>query len=348
MDLIFKFTTPSPPATPLVGDTNFQEHYAGVNTAMAWSELKPAIRQAIQKYLIPYVGQPMYDDLAAKYNAGTTLTTAQAQALEYLQDAAANYAIYHILPQKTATVASLGIVQQSPEGGAQPVNQWGWQAKRRDALDNGDSALDLLLKYLDKQVKEGVAYFNLWKDSNAYSKKKSDFFRSTEALDDYINMKGSFRTYISLVPFLGQVERRYIKPLLCDELYAAVLATNPTDDNKKLLPLIQTAVAYLGAAEALPHHRVVVDGDGFRVVSFTDGSDDRRNLTNSTHEQAVGALLTKYKESGEMALEALKAFLEANLNTYPTYRDSACREVPKSKDHTLAVSPDRIGTVGLF
>lgn len=348
MDLIFKITNPTPPTTPLIGDTNFQNHYAGVNTSMAWQELKPSIRQATQKYLIPYIGEPLYNDLATKYNAGSVLTTAQAQALEYLQDAAANYAIYHILPQKTATVASMGVVQQSPEGGSQPVNQWGWQAKRRDALDNADAALDMLLKYLEKQVKASVAYFDLWKNDGAYTKKKSDFFRSTEALDDYINMKGSFRTYISLVPFLGQVERRYIKQLLCDDLYAAMLVPSPTVDNQKLFPFILAAVAYLGAAEALPHHRVVVDGDGFRVVSFTDGSDDRRNLTNSTHEQAVGALLTKYKETGEMALADLKEYLEANLDIYPLYRGSGCREQPKRRDHTMAASSDRIGAIGLF
>lgn len=348
MDLVFKVITDPAPAVPLVGDTNFQQHYSGVNTSMAWQELEPAIRQATEKFVLDYVGTELYDDLAGAFQNGDTLEDYQGKALQLLQDAVAYYAIYHILPEKNSVVTSMGVVTNSPDGGSQPVNQWGWKAKRWSALENGDIFLDRLLAYLEQQVAAAVTYFDLWKDSSAYTLKTSDFFRHTAELDEHLNIQRARRSFISLVRFMRQVETDIIKPLLCDDLYAAVLEASPTDENALLLPYIRRAVAYLGAAEAIPHHRVVVDGDGFRVVSQIDQFDDRRNLTNNTHEGAIQALLLRCEEQGRRAVARLAKFLEDNVDDYPDYRDSACREKPASKAHSIVQSSSETGTVGLF
>lgn len=348
MNLVFKVTSLDPASPNQVGDTNFQEHYSGVNLSMAWAELTPAIRQATEKFVIPYIGKELYDDLAAKFIAGTTLQTYQAQALEYLQDCVAFYTIYHILPEKNTVLASLGTVQPNPEGGSTPSPQWSWKAKRWNALENGDVFLDRLLQYLESQVNVPVAYFDLWKNSEAYKVKTSDFFRATDELDEYLNIQRSRRSFISIVRFLKQVEEDYIKPVLCDTLYAAVLVSSPSTVNKKLIPLIRKAVAYLGAAAAIPHHRVVIDGDGFRIVSQTDQFDDRRNLTNPTHESAIAALHQRCEDQGKKALERLVKFLEDNLSDYPDYEDSTCRSIPDSKAHSIVDSSSGTGAVGMF
>lgn len=348
MDLVFKVITDPAPTTPQVGDTNFKSHYSGVNTSMAWAELEPAIRQSTEKFILDFVGSELYDDLAAKFQAGTVLTDAQAKALQLLQDAVAFYAIYHILPEKNSVVASMGVVQNVPEGGSQPVNQWGWKAKRWSALENADTFLDRLLAYLEKMVADEVDYFDLWKNSAAYNVKKSDFFRSTDALDEYLNIQRSRRSFISLVRFMKQVEEDVIKPILCDDLYAAMLESPLSAENTLLLPYIRRAVAYLGAAEAIPHHRIVIDGDGFRVVSQLDGFDERRNLTNNTHETAIGSLLLRCEEQGRKAVARLSKFLEENISDYPDYENSACREQPASKAHSIVDSRSGRGAVGLF
>ncbi len=346
MQLVFKPTTVTP--NNAVGDTNLPSHVTGVNVSMAWAEMTPAIRQAIQQFILPFLGESLYNDLAQKYNAGSVLTDSQAQSLEYLQDAAGWYAVYDILPTKASALASIGVVQNGPEGGAAPTSQWAYVTKRLSALNSADAALDRLISFLDKQVKAGVAYFDLWKNDTAYTKKKSDFFRQVEDLDDYINIKRSFRSFLSIIPYLKQVEGRHLKTLLCNTLYNAVLIQTPTAENAKLLPYIREAVAYLGAAEALPHHRVIIDGDGFRFVSQTDGFEDRRNTTNAQHSAAVGSLLDQYRNRGAQALDALRSFLETNVDDYPDYRDSSCRELKPNNTKTMYSSPDKIGMVGIL
>ncbi len=345
MQLVFKVITDPAPTTPSVGDTDFKAHYSGVNHSMAWDELTPAIRQATEKFVLDKVGSELYDDIAAKYNAGTSLDAPQAQTLTLLQDCIAFYTIYHILPEKNSVIASMGVVQNAPDGGSVPVNQWGWKAKRWSALENADTFLDRLLNYMEAQVVASVAYFDLWKTSAAYKAKTSIFFKHTSELDEYLNIQRSFRSFISLIRFMQQVEQDVIEPLLCTGLYDAMKATPLSDPNKKLLPLIRRAVAYLGAVEAIPHHRIVVDGDGFRVVSQSDGFDDRRNLTNNTHEAAINALMIRCEKQGREAVARLAKFLEDNVDDYPLYRDSTCREKPASKGHSIVQSADGIGAV---
>jgi hypothetical protein len=345
MKYIFKITNNTPLTPPSVGDTNIPLHYSGINLNMAWAELTPTLRTATEQYLLPFVGPELYNQIADKFDAGTFMSAEELEVLTYMQDSLAAYIVYAVMPHKLSVLSSMGNIENTPEAG-QPTNQWRYKEKRLAVLSDADAALDRLLSYLHEKTQAGITAFNQYRNSTAYSKKTANFIRTTEQLDDYVNLKGSRRSFLSLVPHFQQIERKRIKPVLCTVLYDLVVST-PTD-YPELTPLIREAVAYLGAASALPHHRVVVDGDGFRVVSTTDGFDDRRNLTNSVHEQAVGSLLSTYQDLGEEALKELVRTLEANLSEYPAYRDSTCRSTPPIKSHGLINPSDGIGAVGIF
>jgi hypothetical protein len=351
MDLIFKITAGTPNDPEQVGDSNFQAHYTGVNTSMAWDELTPAIRQATQKFVIPFIGKTLYDDLATKFQANTTLTDEQAQVLEHLQDCVAYYTIYHILPEKQTVLASLGAVTQNPNGGSQPAPQWAWKAKRWSALENGDAFLDKLLEYLEGLVSRSspITYFvTNWKDTDAYKVETSAFFRHTSELNEFLNIQRSRRSFISLVKYMRDVEEDIILPMLCGDQFAALQAATLTSEEDALLKKVRKAVANLGLFEALPHHRIVIDGDGFRVVSQTDQFDDRRNQTNSIHEGAILALGERAEKRGRQYLAELQAFLKANEDTYTLWRDSDCNTGATKKSHSIVVSPDGVGGIGIF
>lgn len=348
MKLLFKVTSNSPSSPAQVGDTNFKAHYSGVNHSMAWDELEPAVRQATQKFVLPYVGTELYNDLATKFETGASLSDQQAQTLEYLQDAIAFYSIYQILPEKQSVVASMGVVQNVPTSGSQPTNQWSWKAKRWSALENGDVFLDKLLTYMEQQVAAAVAYFDLWKTSAAYKVRVSSFFRHTAELDAFLNIQESRRSFISLVKYMRDVEEDIIRPLLCDDQFEALKAANPDAETTDLLERVRKAVAWLGLYEAIPNHRLVIDGDGFRVVSQTDQFDDRRNLTNNTHESAINDLSQRAERKGRQYLDELRAFLKANESTYTLWADSPCNAKSTAKAHGIVASPDKVGGIGIF
>lgn len=351
MDLLFKIVAVSPSTPNQVGDSNFISHYSGIHRSMAWEELTPGIRQATEKFVIPYIGTDLYNDLASKYQADDTLTDEQTKTLELLQDCIAYYTAYHILPERNAFFSSMGVTQNTPtEGSAQPVNQWGWKAKRWNALENGDAFLDKVLSYLEEQIAAGVAYFDLWKDSTAYSVKTSDFFRHTSELDEYLNIQNSRRSFISLVKYMREIEEDLILPMLCQDQYDALLDTSDalTSAETTLIGKVKKAVAYLGLHAAIPHHRIVIDGDGFRVVSQTDQFDDRRNQTNTVHEGAIVALAERAERKGRQYLQELETYLKENADTYPLWQNSPCNTTPTKRGHSIVVPANGSGGIGLF
>lgn len=353
MPYFFKVTSLTPSTPNIVGDTNFKNHYPDINRQMAWAELSPYIRQAAIKNVIPYVGQTFFDDLAGKYDAGTALTTAQAKTLELMQDCLAYYAIYHALPQKNVSINSMGVNQNIPsDGTAQPVSQWSWKNARWSALENADFFLDMLLAQMEAQVKLNVSYYDLWEADISYGKEKSIFIRSTEELDEYLNIKKSRRSYLSIIKYVKEIEEDLIKKELCSDQYDALVtqynAGTLTTANKALIGYIRKVAAYFGLAAAVPHHRIIIDGDGFRVVSQLDGFDERRNQTNNVHESAILALQERVSSAGAKYLKDMKTFLNENEDDYPLWRDSDCKCTGTGKSHRIVYSPDRVGGIGLF
>lgn len=349
MDLLFKITAAQPSSPENVGDSDFILHYSGIHRSMAWAELAPGIRQATEKFVLPYIGSDLYDDLATMYQADDTLTDEQAKLLEILQDCIAYYTAYHIMPERNAFFTSMGVTQHTPtEGSAQPANQWSWKAKRWSALENGDSFLDKALEYLELQVQNAVAYFDLWKDSAAYNVKTSAFFRKTADLDQFLNLQCSRRSFISLVKYLNEVEEDIILPLLCDDQFSALQEPDLDADQTALVKKVRKAVAFLALHAAIPHHRIVIDGDGFRVVSQTDQYDIRQNQANVLHENAISALSQRAEQNGRRYLVELENFLRENADTYPLWANSTCNTTPTKRGHSIVISPDYVGGIGLF
>ncbi len=181
MQIVFKVVTIPVPALPVVADTNVQDHYTGINSQYSFKKLLPHIEQATDTHIIPFVGEELHNDLATKYAAGTVLTTEQARALELLQRAVIHYAVFRLMSDKVAEITGAGIMQNTPEGGSTPTNQWSFAEKKLSLLQSADDALDLLLSFLDKQT---APYFDLWRNSAAFNYKKSLFIKKTEDLDE--------------------------------------------------------------------------------------------------------------------------------------------------------------------
>jgi hypothetical protein len=295
----------------------------------------------------------MYDALADYFETppGSPVLNL-ARALALLQDCAAYYTAYHVLPERNGFLASMGVVQNNPTGGSAPVPQWAYKEKRWNALANADSFLDLLLAHLEKMVVDGEAAFDPWENSSAYKVTGSIFFRQTRDLDAYLNMQGSRRTFLSLIKYLRDVEDEVITPILCTDLIAE-LKTQLADGalstaNAALMKYVWKAVANLGLVSAIPHHRITIDGDGFRVVSQTDQFDDRRNQTNSIHENAIMNLMQAARDRGNKAIADLQAFLADNTGAYPLWKNSPCNNGGKASSHGLIASKNQVGGVGLF
>lgn len=348
MDLIFKASGADP---LLIKHSNFREHYPGIHPNTDWASFSPYISKAIRKHLLPWIGRELYDDLATKFQDDETLTTAQAETLELMQNAAAYYAVYQAMPFMNLQLTALGVQQSNDrEGTSSPPSQWSFMVTRWNALIQADSSLDQLMQQLADQVAAETAYYDLYKNSAAFNYGASAFFRETQELDAFLNFQGSIRAYKSLIKYVAEAEKRFVKPVLGAEMYAElqgeVEANDLTSENATLLEFVRPLAAAYGLYLAIPHLTLVIESDGFKVVSQTDTMNNRRGLTTETHQRAIESLRQQTEENGHQARSDLTAFLYTNADDYPTFKNSSVYESYVSTDTTYE-SEDGKGAVFL-
>lgn len=325
MKMIFKKTTGSPSPTDKVGDYNFKEHYPDVNRNMAWAELSPYIRQATRRFVLPFIGQDIYDDIADLVEAGTALNTPQQEFLERLRDAVAYYTIMVVLPKKKTIISSMGALENVATENTTASSLWGFKTTLWSVAQDADRSMDELLEYMEAQVKDENNYFNLWVNTDAYNVGRSDFFRTTVEFQEFQNINSSRRTFLAMLPIIKQVSKRHIIPVisqaLYDEIANQIKATGLTSVNETILEYIRTAQAAWTvhyAADKLP---ILPDQDGFRIISNAEAVDQRAYSAEVT-QNAITAIKYSAEQDARNATADLVAFLADNAEDYPLWKDS--------------------------
>lgn len=325
MKSVFKKTTGSPAPTDKVGDYNFKEHYPDVNQNLLWAELNPYIRQATRRFLLPFVGTDLYEDIAEMIEDGDTLDAAQAEFVERLRDAVAYCAIMTALPKKKTAIASMGAVEPVAKEGTTSSSLWGFRTTLWSVAQDADRCVDELLEYLEASVKAGDVYFDLWKDSDAFNIGKADLFRTTSDFQAFQNINGSRRTYLAMLPILKQATKTHLVPILgqeqYDELVEGLRDNDLSAEELKLLEHVRAALAAWTVYYAASKMPILPDQDGFRVISNADAIDQRAYSTETTLS-AIERIRAGAEQEARTNTADLQAFLAAHADDYPTWKDS--------------------------
>lgn len=351
MDLLFKITNDdAQTGQEVVGDSNFKAHFPALHHNMSWSTLLPFIRQATRDHVIPFIGQSQYDDIADKFQTDAALNTSQSSFLEYLQDTVAYYTVYHAIPSLNLVISDMGVQEsESSEGTSRPVTQWRYKNALWKVSQQADANLDATLAYMEYEIEEhSNAYFDLWKNDTAYNAAVSSLFRHTSDVSKYIEIHKSRRTYLALLPHLRRAEDTKIADTICqdmlNELASQVEGNSLTAENQTLLPYVQRAAAHWALHLAVPHLSLMIESNGIKVVSSTDGFDNRGNVLSAFAKEAVVRLQQRAEDDAKTAIASLLKFLYANSDDYPTWKDSACYFDPEEVDPVVC-SEDEIGGV---
>lgn len=124
---------------------------------------------------------------------------------------------------------------------------WEWQLKRDDELHLNSyyKAVDRLITFLDLKNPDE------WKNSDQKKVSSSLFIRNAAMFDTQFPINGSGRMYMLLLPFIKEVERRYIKPALGEDYALLLSGDGITDAKKALLEYVYPPIAHLAMSLAI-------------------------------------------------------------------------------------------------
>jgi len=148
---------------------------------------------------------------------------------------------------------------------------WEWMLEKdeRAIINKAHRTTDRLLTFLDNNADN----LTEWKDSEARKAILVQFFQNAEQFNSVYPISHSRRFFLHIQPFIAEVERKFIAPILgkrYSEIKEAMKA-GTYDDKEKLLPLIRVPLALLSIAVAVDRLAIEVLPEGVfqRYISST-------------------------------------------------------------------------------
>ena len=324
----------------LITDIEEVREYVSVNKSFDLENIAPYLDRAESKYIIPVLGDELYDYLNRLVNAEQSpdLTETQELILEKARKALSNFAYALYLPLAQVQIDNAGVRIANTET---MKTAWEWQIRdlQRDFYDAGWLALEDLQKFLEQNAGSGSgSAYDYWLDSSAYTILKECFINSADEFDKFYFINKSRRLYSAIKTAMKRVEILHAKPSLgaeyFDELKTKIKDESLTADDVKLLDTyLRPAVANLTIAESISELPVIIGNDALslfnneRIINKSDQKDDA---------QRISALQQKSLCSGMDFLKALRVFLNenANANLYATYFNSDTYSDPEEDNET--------------
>jgi len=321
MDLIFKVGSSIAENKANVNDTDFRQYYGQLNTNNSWSLLKPFIKQATLRKIIPFVSAEWYNDLASAYMNGVTLTDSQTQALDLLKYVAAYYTAELMYVENIDISTDAGNFQNSPNQAVTTPLAY-FKIKLYNLTKTADEHIDRLLAFMDSRVGVSDAKFTLYANSTAFENGKAELFRTTEEFQVYHNVLNSRRTFIAILPYIRDAVVQFARPLITSDLYEQIVQQYNTSTltvaNQKVFFRLRAMVAKYAIANAAKMNTLIIEGDGFRVASNTDGFDTRESAVH-TRRNEIESMRYDVENMAKMHQADLINFLKSNSADYPSF-----------------------------
>jgi hypothetical protein len=310
-----------------------------INKATTDDFLLPFIQLAQDTYILPAIGVEMLTELDTQFNSAepATLTDANKRLLLKLQRALAWYAYWKYLPFSIGNDGDNGLQEQGTDK-TQPVRIGVLDRRQRESADNATNALEAALVYLQ----QAKADYPTWMASAAFRRANALFIYSgSELTANLPQANGSYRLFLSLIPYLHMAENQSIKPLIgseqFDDLKAKRIQTNPLSaEDIRLMEAVSKATATLAYARALYYlNLVIAPGGGLRMLSDFDGIYNQKAVDPLVLAQAQ----SKADAEANSALKALKNYLTTYADQYPlfknsdSYTKSNLYDMPKNDDY---------------
>lgn len=287
--------------------------YASTN----FSNIKTDIELA-EEDMIELIGQGVYDRAKTYYESPNPVSTLNANLVKHIQLPVAYYAEY--------TYAAHTDVSHGPSGRKiiiDPENEklaWEWMLIKDDEaiLNKAHKTTDRLIAFLEKNKND----ISEWNNSDSQKAARRLFIPTTKIFDSIFPIDNSRRFFIKIIPFMDEIERKHIRPVLGVERYddiKSALQSGDYADPDGLLSLIRVPIAYLTLCIAIRRLSITLLPNGIFQDYVSDSMTQKAKQSASFNVRRE--VITAMESDGMFELQNLqkeitKLDTEASGETY--------------------------------
>lgn len=288
-------------------------YLSNITPTIHYDNFTSELRAATIEFIIPYLGQTLYDELIHYYHTEMVNNVESvelpevadfplAKLLSYLQPALANYMALKYTPSSDTFFTSSGL--QTIKGENQTA-AFAYQKTDRmnKYAEDADTFMDAALEFLE----ENKAKYPSWIGN---TETIDVLFTGTKSFSHYFDIGNSRRTYLRLLPTIRKVEQLKLIPVIGVEFYHTLkqlMKARAMPDAYMLLidGFIRPALANLSISKALVEMQFKPKNNSVCVTSFYENAKD----TSATFMEA---LIRQTNTDGDAYLDLLAKKIAEN------------------------------------
>jgi hypothetical protein len=300
----------------------FREHIP-VNTGLAFKSLERDIQRVEKKYLVPYLGQAMYDELNEAFEGGNPSEELQA-LLFYAREVVAPFALSQALPIIQVQISDSG-VQSVDTKSEKNSDQWKVDALNEEyCLKIGWENLEEMMKILEANADD----YETWADDETASTiHKQYIINTTREFNSYYFIGDSPLTFKALEPSMKNAQLLDFAGGPGEEMMTRILeeikSGEISDDIEELMKWLKPMFTNLVIHRGIKQLYITIRPDGIYTNSYKAdfrSNNRERNAATSLQMQYVDET---WNQACIYRAEMMK-YLQANASEekYPEFFNS--------------------------
>lgn len=264
--------------------------FVAIDKDTVFQGLLPYIEDAESQYIIPLIGQQLYDRIDTAYNASDPLSNENAQLLKQIQRPLINIALWIYAPICNLHIGDNGFVVTSTQD-TKPAFEWMVDKALVSLSNAGMNGLEGLLTFLEKNLDK----FPEYKDSAERNTNNAGLIKTGIEFSHYYFINRSRLTFITLRSLLQEIEFRHIAPVLGEKYAVLLQAEDLSAEDQLIAKTACYALAYRTIAEAIPQLACEISPAGLSVnyVSASNNLHYKSGASSDRIDTALKAALEK-------------------------------------------------------
>lgn len=292
--------------------------FVPVSSSSDFDSVAPHISNAERDYLIPVIGNTMYDELVEFYEAEALVTPTEVQQktaalLRLVQSAVVHIAYWIGFDLLNAHISDGGF-KRTESTNVKGLFKYQQENLKSYFRTNGFNGLDTVLQYLETNLSD----FGEFSASPAFTMLKLAFIPTTDIFNDIVFINKSRLTYLRMKPHMQLIEDTEISTILGTAfafVKSEMVKTDPEVKVKTILPYIQKPVAYLASALLMEESGADLTDNGLFFTSTASGYNNDTERKPSASER-IAVLVKRNRNTGNAYLDQLRSYLSAKASDW--------------------------------
>jgi len=296
-----------------------------VNVTLSFRSIAPAIALCERKYLIPLLGETLFNRLASYYNTSKKKKRVCLEELLTL----CQFALIRLAFWQEYDILSVSLSDKGASDNAGESRLYRYQAEAlKDNLKNeGFDQLDSILEFCE----QNIALIPEFAQSPCHIDSECSFIKNTKEFNSIYYINSSRLVFLKMKYFVTSVEELQLRHHLGDAFCSELLGVDPTTEKyTRILSGIKKFVVFMAIAEGIAElHQMPTD----RGLIFQTAIANRISEVqySPVPSQELERIRKEYTNKAERYMSSVIDILKRDSRDYPAYFAFAGDNAPPSK-----------------